>query len=34
MAIKHHSNNEDNLEEVDELEDSEVPEMGEEEGGA
>ena len=30
MAAKHHSNNEDDFEEVDELEDPEVPEMGEE----
>jgi len=30
MAAKHLSNNEDNFEEADELEDSEVSEMGEE----
>jgi len=30
MATKHHSNNEDDFEEVDKLEDSEVSEMGEE----
>jgi len=30
MAIKHHSNNEDDFEETDELKDSEVSEMGEE----
>lgn len=30
MATKHHLNNEDNLEETDELKDSEVPEMGDE----
>ncbi|PIZ87662.1 MAG: hypothetical protein COX92_00690 [Candidatus Nealsonbacteria bacterium CG_4_10_14_0_2_um_filter_40_15] len=30
MATKHLSNNEDDFEEVDELEDPEVPEMGEE----
>ena len=30
MAAKHHSNNEDDFEEVDKLEDSEVSEMGEE----
>lgn len=30
MATKHLSNNEDDFKEVDELEDSEVPEMGEE----
>ncbi len=30
MATKHLSNNEDDFEEVDELEDSEVSEMGEE----
>ncbi len=30
MAIKRHSNNEDAFEETDELEDPELPEMGEE----
>jgi len=30
MATKHHLNNEDDLEETDELEDPELPEMGEE----
>jgi len=31
MAIKHHSNNEDDFEEIDELKDPDVPEVGEEE---